>query len=83
VSKSRPRYQNTRPSDEEEDYFLQRSETGDSRLQQKDLLRYVRPKIEPRDSFCLPCKRIEFRVYVQHWSSCLHYLYPQENAFLS
>lgn len=39
VSKSRPRYQNTRPSDEEEDYFLQRSETGDGRLQQKDLLR--------------------------------------------
>lgn len=37
--KSRPRYQNSRPSDEEEDYFLQRSETGDSRLQQKDLLR--------------------------------------------
>jgi hypothetical protein len=40
ASKSRPRYQNSRPSDEEEDYFLQRSETGDSRLQQKDLLRY-------------------------------------------
>ncbi|GFG37216.1 hypothetical protein Cfor_11985, partial [Coptotermes formosanus] len=39
VSKARPRYQNTRPSDEEEDYFLQRSETGDSRRQQKDLLR--------------------------------------------
>ncbi|PNF15537.1 hypothetical protein B7P43_G16530 [Cryptotermes secundus] len=38
ASKPRPRYKN-RPSDEEEDYFLQRSETGDSRLQQKDLLR--------------------------------------------
>ncbi|KAJ4450019.1 hypothetical protein ANN_01426 [Periplaneta americana] len=41
VSKPRPRYQNNRPSDEEEDYFLQRSETGDRRLQQKDLLRYI------------------------------------------
>nr|CAD7398159.1 unnamed protein product [Timema poppensis] len=34
--RQRPRPQ-TRPAEEEEEYFLQRSETGDRRLQQKDL----------------------------------------------
>jgi hypothetical protein len=50
VLKPRSRYQNNRPSDEEEDYFLQRSETGDRRLQQEDLLRYsYMPSIPGRD----------------------------------
>ena len=88
ASKSRPRYPNTRPSDEEEDYFLQRSETGDSRLQQKDLLRYVclmkeKGQLNKRSKgLFLPAMQTH-RVYSLHaiLEYCLHYLYPQENAF--
>lgn len=35
----------------------------------------------PRDCFCLQCKHIEFKVYMQNYSSCLYYLYPQGNTF--
>jgi hypothetical protein len=53
VSNPRPRYQNRRPTDEEEDYFLQRSETGDRRLQQKDLLRYLAKQTIQQTVVCI------------------------------